>query len=717
LSTLYSEFKRRNVFRVAALYLVAAWLIAQVADVVIGLGELPTAVGRVILIILALGFPVAVTVAWFFEWTSEGIRRESEAATDQAAQPARRRLDYVILSLLLVALGYFAATHDWSGSVPVANASIAVLPFENRSAEPDDLYFTDGIHEDILTQLGRISSLVVISRTSVMQYRNSSKTIPEIAAELGVSTILEGGVQRAGKRVRINLQLIDSATDKHLWAETFDRELSVENVFAIQSEIATTIAGRLHARLLPQERARIEQAPTRNLEAYDSYLLGRRQLASREVRELERARQHFGRAIGLDPQFALAYAGLADSLALLALLGEPDGSEGLLEEGEIAARKGLELNPDLGEAHTSLGVIMQSQGKPVEIYAGYLERGVELAPGSADARKWYASYLSEAGRYEEALEQLENAVQLDPMSPIVRVNLAGILERFGRHEEALRHVRRALEIDPTFMPAIMAISDVVEADQVLILISAAYRARNDLPMVLMPFVLTYLGVGDAERAEAWVNEMDRIDPEAWQTRVAHLNLSLYRLQHDEAVAYASELVHIENGIITVPTRTLLLDDLRRGRPEAALARYETKYPDLLTDDPQVAGNYSAAIDVAMLFQALREHRKANRLLERSLAFLDSLPRGDRRSSGIFRARIHALRGEGEAAVAAIRGAIDTGWTFQWWFYLLHDPAFDTLRADPRFQTMTDEMAERARRELVRVRELEESGNIALPPEW
>jgi TolB-like protein/Tfp pilus assembly protein PilF len=715
LSTLFSEFRRRNVFRVAALYLVSAWLIAQVADVVIGLGELPPAVGRVILVILALGFPVAIALAWFFEWTSEGIRREAEAAAaPPVSQPGRRRLDYVILALLLVALGYFAATHDWRGPVPVANASIAVLPFENRSAQPDDLYFTDGIHEDILTQLGKIGSLVVISRTSVMQYRGAGKSIPEIAAELGVATILEGGVQRAGNRVRINLQLIEAASDRHLWAETYDRELSAENVFAIQSEIATTIASTLHARLLPAERDRIEAMPTHDLEAYDSYLLGRRQLASRDLPDLEKARDHFGRAVERDPDFALAYAGLADSLVLLALLGE-SAEIGELAEAEAAARRALELDPDLGEAHTSLGVVLQYQGEPVEVYAPYLARGVELAPGSADARKWFASYLSESKRYDEALEQLEKAVQLDPMVPIVRVNLAGALLRKGRRQEAYAHIRRALEIDPHFMPAVFAISDTMEVDEGLGLLSAALRGNLDNPTVVMHFVLTYLRIGDDVRAGQWAAVLDQHSPDGWQRLVANLNLSLYRSQQDAAIGYASRLVQFENGMITVPSRTLLLDDLRRGEPAAAVARYQAQYPDLLTDDPQVSFNYPAAIDVAMLNQALGLPEKADRLLDRSLEYIATLPAADISEYGVFKARIHAMRGETETALTALREAIDAGWTFHWWFHLYRDPAFDSLRDHPRFQSMVTEMADRARRDLARVREREAAGDIVLPP--
>jgi len=714
LNTLFSEFKRRNVIRVAALYLVIAWLIAQVADVVIGLGELPPSVGRVVLIILALGFPVAVALAWFFEWTSEGIRRESDLTAPVAGLPSRQRMDYVILSLLLVALAYFAATHDWRGAPPVTSASVAVLPLENRSAQPDDLYFTDGIHEDILTQLGKISSLVVISRTSMMQYRDTGKTIPEIAGELGVATILEGGVQRAGNRVRVNLQLIDAASDKHLWAETYDRELSVENVFAIQSEIAASIAEALHARLLPAERQSIETVPTNNLEAYDAYLLGRRHMAARRLEELFKARERFQQAVQLDPEYALAYTGLADTLVLLSTHLQPE-SETLLAAAESAAGMALELNPDLGEAHTSYGLVSEYMGDPAEVFEPYLRRGVELAPGSADARKWYANHLGASGQNDLALEQLQKAVQLDPMSPIIRVNLSTSLRIAGRRDEALNQLRRALEIDPRFQPALAGLWDYGLADEVLVFTSQVYRdsQRTD-PWLILNFVLNYLTLGDDIRAAQWGDELARVANESVPAKIARLNLGLYRSEETLAVETAKQLLPLE-GAVTVPSRTLLIYDLRSGALEAAMTRYQGRYPDLLGDAPEVTENYSVAIDVAMLFQAMGQTERAGRLLTRSFEALLQRPAGEVGDHGIFLARIYALSGNREKALTTLQQTIDAGWRFHWWFYLKLDPAFDSIRDDNRFQSLVEFVSTEMAGQFEKVRQLEANGEIILPP--
>lgn len=714
MSKLFSELKRRNVLRIAALYLVSAWLIAQITDVVTGLAELPPAVGRTVLVILALGFPVALILAWVFEWTPAGIRRDAhtDAGPDVGSTP-RRGIDYVILSLLSVALLYFAATHDWGATPTFTSASIAVLPFENRSSRADDAYFSDGMHDDLLTQLAKISSLVVISRTSVMRYRNTKMSIPEIAAELGVATILEGGIQRAGDRVRINLQLIEAATDKHLWADTYDRELSAENVFAIQSEIATSIADILHAKLLPEERERISKIPTHSLDAYDAYLFGRRQYATRRMEGYIAAKENFLRAIELDPDFALAYTGLADALALYADW-EPDRRDQLLGEAESAARKALELNPELGEAHSSFGLVMRFRGAPPEEYAYYLIRGVELAPGSADARKWYSNYLGEAGRREEALIQIRKAVELDPMSAIVRVNLGNTLDGLGRYEEAMASYRKALEIDPGFLPALFSIAGSATVHEMLVRFSRAFAQLSSDPWHLLYFVSAYLALGDDIRAGEWLDYMERTAPEVTPVLIARLNIALYRKQYDQVSQIAGKMTGMENPAMPVPTRVLAMIDIRDGRADAARARYENKYPALLKDDPQVTNDLPAAVDIALVLGLLGENELASLLLERSLERFHAAHAGNYLEYGLQLTRLHALQGDSERALDALRKSIDANWYFQWWYFMDQDPALDSIRDDPRFQAMKDEMATDMARQLENVRKLEAGGEIVLP---
>jgi TolB-like protein len=303
--SLFNELKRRNVFKVGIAYLVIAWLIMQVADVMIDNIGAPDWLFKFILLVLGIGFPLAVFFAWAFEMTPEGIKKEKDVDRAQSiTHQTGRKLDFMIIGVLVVALGYFiyesrfagepekgsepfsqdaavdsdAAENEKRALTPIeaTDNSIAVLPFANRSNLDDDSFFTDGIHDDLLTQLAKINDLKVISRTSMLKYKDSTKSIPEIAAELGVTNILEGGVQRAGKRVRINAQLIDVTTDEHLWAETFDREMTVENIFDIQSEITRQIVQAVRGELTEEETQALAEVPTDNLDAYEAYLHARR---------------------------------------------------------------------------------------------------------------------------------------------------------------------------------------------------------------------------------------------------------------------------------------------------------------------------------------------------------------------------------------------------------------------------------------------------------
>lgn len=281
--SLFNELKRRNVFKVGIAYVVMAWLVIQVADVVLGNIDSPEWVIQVLMLFLAIGFPVALFFAWAFELTPEGVVHQSELDKSSSIAPQTgRKLNYIIISLLAVALVYFvwesrfqtndAAPVEASGqqNQETVRPSIAVLPFDNRSNREEDQFFTDGIHDDLLTTIAKIGSMKVISRTSVMEYRDTTKKIPQIAKELGVANILEGGIQRSGNMVRINVQLIDAKTDEHLWAEIYDRELTAENLFSIQSEISKTIAEALQATLSPEEVQRIDTIATENLYALEA---------------------------------------------------------------------------------------------------------------------------------------------------------------------------------------------------------------------------------------------------------------------------------------------------------------------------------------------------------------------------------------------------------------------------------------------------------------
>jgi TolB-like protein/Flp pilus assembly protein TadD len=310
----------------------------------------------------------------------------------------------------------------------------------------DNEYFSDGVTEEILTLLARIEGLKVISRTSVMQYKGTVKPIRQIGEELGVGTILEGSVRHAGQRVRITAQLIDAGTDEHLWADRYDRDL--EDIFEIQTDVAERIVKALRLRLTSRERSQLAEKPTESVEAYEWYLKGRHFLSRRTGTALQQAIDHFRKALTADPKFAQAWIGLADGLTLLTYYGGTSVDE-VIEEARAAAEKALTLNPRLGEAHVSLGLIAMTEWKWAEADA-HFRRGLELSPGYVPGYHWYGDLLQMTGQTEHAIATLGQALELDPLSLPVHMALGTSLIFAGREEEAVEIYRKALELDPGF---------------------------------------------------------------------------------------------------------------------------------------------------------------------------------------------------------------------------------------------------------------------------
>jgi len=476
--SLFNELKRRNVIRVAFGYVVSCWLLAQVADLVLGNIGAPDWVMQTLLLVMALGFPVVVFFSWAYEVTPEGIKRESEIDRSQSiTHITSRKLDRAIIAVLIIALGYFAwesrfSRHETSADqapstadaipqqaasevtaepVPaISKQSIAVLPFDNRSRNADDEYFTEGVHDDLLTKLAHIGSLKVISRTSVNRYKETDKSIPEIAAELGVTTIMQGAVQRSGSTVHINVQLIDAKTDEHLWAEIFDRELTAENLFAIQGEIASSIANALDATLTQDDEQQLITVPTDNLEALEAYFTGK-QLADQRSREaIESAIVEFERAISLDPNFALAYAGLAYAWLLIPEYSATVDRKLSRDSSKSAIARALELDPELPS-----GLAFMGWSKMVHVYdwtsaEQLLRRALELQANNSAALHWLSHVLSWQGYHVEAIAVARQAVDVDPHSPLMLMNLAYILMDDGRFEEAAKYRELTLELRPDY---------------------------------------------------------------------------------------------------------------------------------------------------------------------------------------------------------------------------------------------------------------------------
>ena len=429
--------KRRSVFRVGLVYLAAAWLLLQVAATVAPILDLPAWFEKGVLLLLAIGFPVAVILAWAFELTPAGVQRDS--GTPKPRGPGRKPIDYVIVLVLGAALVYFVAdkfllTPDLAQ--PAREASVAVLPFTNMSQDEQNDPFAHGIHDDLLTHLSRIASLKTTSRTSVLQYANTTKTIPEIGAELGVATVLEAGIQRSGNRVRINVQLIDAIADKHIWAETYDREFTATNVFEIQSEIARAIAQQLQASLSPEDQRRLDAVPTENIDALQTYFVGKKMLEDRTVQSLTAAAEYFEKVVELDPGFALGWSGLADAYMLLPEYSASVDRAMVERRAREAVAEALALDSDLPEVRATKAWY-ELRFYDWDTAEQIFREALAVSPDNTNVLHWLSHVLSFQGQFEEALLLARRAAEVDPGSNTMRTNLAYILVDARRFDEGL----------------------------------------------------------------------------------------------------------------------------------------------------------------------------------------------------------------------------------------------------------------------------------------
>src|SRR2546429_9077772 len=353
----FSELKRRNVYKVAVAYIVAGWALSQGIAQVFPIFDIPNWIIRLIVLLIIIGLPIALVLAWSFELTPQGIKRTEDVDLVAAAQqPKKRTWIFVVIigaavSIGLFFLGRFSAGNTTASPAGITNKSIAVLPFDNLSRDPDNAYFCEGVQDEILTRLAKIADLKVISRTSTQHYKSTPENLPQIAKQLGVAHILEGSVQKANDQVRVNVQLINALTDAHLWAETFDRKLT--DIFAVESEIAKTIADTLQAKVTGSEKHMMAAQPTTDTAAYELYHKGRSLWEKRSGDNIPKAIAFYELAIGRDPNYALAYAGLASAHILSPFYTGADRREAGSKAKE-AALKALRLDPNLAEAHLAL---------------------------------------------------------------------------------------------------------------------------------------------------------------------------------------------------------------------------------------------------------------------------------------------------------------------------------------------------------------------------
>jgi len=758
--SLFGELKRRNVFKVAAAYVIVAWLVMQVAEVMGPALRLPEWAISLVAFILILGFPVAMVLAWAFELTPEGLRKETEVdRAESITHVTGRNLNRLIVALLVVAVAYLAwdrflqtgspppldrqtatvtggqpagaepgvdeaASRD-HGEVSSTDRSIAVLPFQNRSAnEENAAFFADGVHEELLTNLSKIVDLKVISRTSVMRYRDTDKSVREIGKELGVTTLLEGGVQRAGDQLRVNVQLIDADTDEHLWAETYDRELTAKNVFAIQSDIALAIADALEAALTPKVQAELTRAPTDNLDAYDLYLRALQLNERGNWNDLEQALAYVEEAKDLDPAFQPAWVLEARILIGLHHTGART-LDAVKVPIEIALDRALALDEGSGAAHGVRAAYLYLQNESGAL--GEFEAALRLDPGNVQILEDYARALGNASRPDRALELLLRARDLDPLSSSIWFRIGRVREQLGQFEETLEAYARVRELDPTSSQGKGPTAGPYELQGQLFRSLywlhqgwMADPADLDLPNWI---VRDYITLGDSASARAWLDSFVDRNPEFPMTIANQIILDLQQGQVESAVRRSIQ--HFSGGLdnrwgsATIAVTALLIDAVGRHAPAPALGLLRSGTPELFQRSPAIeADNVLLALDSAQLLMLDGKGEQAEALLGAVIRFTDQ-PYALTGSTNAWRvtakARALALLGEKEAALRELEKQVDAGWRVLWRLQLLYSPNFDGLRDDPAFRDLVERLEEDMRRQLVEVRAMEESGEIPPPP--
>lgn len=535
----FAELKRRNVLRAAAFYAAGSWLLVQVATQVFPFFHISEWVVRWIIVAAAVGFPFWILFAWFYEWTPQGLQRESELAVapSPAARQQRKNVDRWIIAMLglavvLLLADKFVLRKDAkpaiAGAVP--EKSIAVMPFDNLSGDPQNAYFSEGIQDEILTRLAKIAELKVISRTSTQRFKSAPNDLRQIAQQLGVANILEGSVQKANDQVRVNVQLINALTDAHLWAETFDRKLT--DIFAVETEIAKTVADVLQAKLTGSEQHVIAARPTANTEAHQLYLKGRFFWNKRTGSDLKKSIDYFQQAIAADPNYALAYAGVADAYALIP--GYSGGNPGdCYPKAAAAAKKALALDDTLAEARTALALTLWYYDFNFSEANREFQRAIELNPNYASAHQQYGNNtLSALGRFNDAIAEGKRAVELDPLSLVIISDLGMDYYYARRYDDAVAQFRKVLEMDPGYYFGHLLLGQTLEMkgarDEAITEYQKA-RALNDDPLVLAQLAHAEGLSGNKMEAEKTLDQLKELSKQryvsAYSFALAHLGLS------------------------------------------------------------------------------------------------------------------------------------------------------------------------------------------------
>ena len=658
MSGFFEEVRRRKVYRVAAAYVIAAGFIIQISSAVFPVWELPNWTFRFVVVLLLIGFPIALILAWAYDVTPQGIR--ATPATSAPGAHRRRNLIMLIATGLVVsaAAGFFLLPRVSARKI---DKSIAVLPFENLSDDKENAYFADGIQGDVLTNLSKIGDLKVISRTSVMSYRGKASNVREIAKALGVATILEGSVRRIGNRVRVNVQLIDAENDEHIWAQDYERDLT--DVFAIQTDLAQKIATALQAKLSPNEKARLDRPPTANPDAYLLFVQAH-DYANRPDHSSDtmlKAEQLYEQAIKLDPNFAAAFAGLSRVESWAYHSSDPVPAR--REKARIMAEKALQLDPDLPEGQLALGFSYYYGDRDYARALNHFEIAKRGLPNEAEAYLAIGAIQRRQGKWKESTENLEKAAALDPKN-------ATLLSNLGANYLAQRQFEAA---DKIYDRAIIAWPQSFSAHAfkgVVAILSKGDLSVAENQLALVPITTDVDGLITSTRE--WVMTLQRKFSDA-----------LKAMQQ-----FRGEVLHAYEGSVPKAFLEGMLYHYEGDRLKAQMAfeQARTVAERLVREGPDdaprrvILGQVLAALD--QKDAAIAEGKRAAELLPES----EDAFGGPSITEGL--AQIYTWTGEHDQAFRLLDHLLETpnGITVP---LLKLDPAWDPLRKDPRYQTLID----------------------------
>jgi len=716
MASVWAELKRRNVVRVAIAYAVVSWLTLQFADVLVPLLGLPEWVGKFVFLLLAIGFPLALIFAWAFELTPEGLKKEKDVDRSQSVtSQTGRQLDYLIIGVLVVAVGMLLAdkfilsessespeaTEVVADDVPVPSAkpdtapSVAVLPFTNMSSDESSGYFSDGLADTVLHMLAQIRELRVAARTSSFKFRGEDHDIAEIGKQLNVGAILEGSVQRSGDKIRVMAQLIDVNNGYHLWSGNFDRDL--DDVFAIQDEIANEVVTALKVSLLGEAVEQLNSDQTDNVEAYTEYLLGVNDLASTNSESLPRAVDHLQNAIRLDPDYARAYSTLGRAYLALGNYGVMRGTQSNAAARNVASRA-LDLAPDSTEALAVLGLAELRDGNR-ETAGQLLTRAIENGPDDAIALSYYAQYLASVARPTEAIAIRRKLVLLDPLSEAAHTSLAFGLLGMSQYSEASELVARLKSINPnsTSAPNVEAEIELAQGHWAAAVAPTMELHTLDPNDPENPAGLgqLYLVLDMPAEASQWFNRAVEVDAEHPMSRSAPLWINYYlRQNEDENFRLARELLEdrIENRFGSRAIALIVLTEhaAKTGRHDVALEVLDNLYPHLFDDPPyDLEKNRFAAYIVGRAMIQSGDVDRGSHLVQSFLNLQDPFDEAYGTSSGSVAGRL--LLGDTGGALSKFASVAQDPYAGMFrGIFLERTSVYDPIREEPAFIALMDE---------------------------